>query len=313
MTSSTRNHNAMRRTIFVLGASLVGCLGWSQAQAQTPTPTPSFHVHITTSRGCLETGDHPVYLIGEAISVSFRIDSTAVSSAGATLVDRLPNGGAGVASLGQVATNATYSFGARIAPPTGVETLELKATSASVPSAKGYCSFIVAGSTTPAPTSTPRATRTPTPTYAATATPVASFTPAPNALSPMIRTNRGCIEAGDDAVFAIGETILISFNISSHLPELAVVSIWDTLPNGQVNDFPFGLLSTNANYRFRGRIAPPTGVERLQLRARRYPFGSGTATNDCSFRVVSSLPATPTRTTTATPTATATATATATP
>lgn len=277
----------------------------ASVSAQTPTPIPHFDLQLTTSRGCLESGQHPVYVVGESLTMIFRIGSTAVSSASATLIDRLPDGRVGIISFGQVATNRGLAFGARVSLPTGVEQLELKASAPGVATARRYCSFIVVASTTPRPTMTPRATATPQ----ATRTP--SNTPVAGALTALIRTSRGCQQTGDDPVFAVGEIIPISFSASSSTGANALMSIVDILPNGFTNQFSFGVLSTNVTYRFRGRIAPPTGIESLQLRAR---LASGlSATNTCSFRVVNGAVPTATRSTTATPSATATATATPTP
>lgn len=288
------------------------CALLSTAQAALPA-LPPFDLQLTTTRGCLETGQNPVYVVGESITVSFRIGSSTVQQATATFFDFLPDGRVGVIGLGQIATNQRRAFVARVGAPTGVHQLQLKAAAAGVQTTRRSCSFVVA-SARPTATTTPAtpATSTPTPSPP----PNVTTTPTPGAaLSANIRTSRGCLETGDHPVFIIGESILISLRIDSTSLLQAQASIVDTLPNGFANIFSFGFLQTNHTYQFRGRIAPPKGVETLQLRAR--AFKSQTAVDTCSFLVAGAAPATATVTRTPTappmPSATQTATPTATP
>jgi hypothetical protein len=297
------------------GACLIvlWCAMLSAAHAQTPTPLPHFDLQLTTTRGCLETGQDPVYVVGESIKVTFRVGSSTAQQATATLFDLLPDGRVGVIAFGQIATNQTRAVVARVAVPTGVEQLQLKAAAPGVQTTRRSCSFVVVAGPAPTTTMTPPKTATSSPTPSPP--PNVTTTPTPGtALSADIRTNRGCLETGDHPVFTIGESILISLRIDSTSLLQAQASIVDSLPNGFVNIFSFGFLQTNHTFQFRGLIAPPKGVESLQLRVR--AFKSETAADTCSFLVVGAAPATATMTRTPTvppaPTATRTATPTAT-
>jgi hypothetical protein len=284
---------------------------WGATPTPSPGPTTHLAVQLTTTEGCLETGQYPVYQVGDLITVSFRIVSPDAPWAFATLFDVLPNGFVGVFGLGKLVTNATYSFRAQIARPTGVEQLILKASRPDALSALRSCSFIVAEGT-PQPTFTPRPTKTKTETRTPRNTP----TPTPTgdgSLSGSIRTNRGCREDGDVATFGVGEKIGLFFQVNSATHAQALTSIADMLANGSTTIFSFGLLQTNVGYVFQATVAPPLGVETVELRAR--TSGPTVALDQCSFLVVASAPATATRTmATRTPTRTRTVpTSTATP
>ena len=305
-------HPAARAARVAGACALMLCAAALPAGARTPTPTPAtigqFNLQLTTTRGCFETGQNPVYAVGETITVSFRIRSTTAPRATATLFDILPNGVVGVFSFGPVVTNQTLAFGARVAPPLGVEQLLLRASAPGVQTARRSCSFRVVAALTPGVTPTSPATATPTSTPTA-ATVTATPTPAAQ-LGAMIRTNRGCLEHGDNPTFVVGELIQVFFRINSPTLPQARATIFDILPTGFVNVFSFGFVPTNLTLPFRGRIVPPLGIETLQLRAQ--AFGVPSATDTCSFRVVAGPPATPTRTPAA-PTPTATPTPTGTP
>ena len=144
----------------------------------TVTPAAALQPHITTDRGCEETGQHPTFTVGEPITVSFDIASGVVSQAQATLFDILDNGFVNVVSFGFVATNQPHTFHATVAPPLGVEVLKLRASAFGVPSASTFCSFSVVPVPTRTRTPTRTATRTPTnpiPVATATATPTATL------------------------------------------------------------------------------------------------------------------------------------------
>ena len=145
---------------------------------RTPTPVMSppsgaLEPHITTNRGCKETGDDPVFLVGDPITVSFDIGSDSLPFAKATLFDFLANGFVNVFGFGNVTTNDTHHFNAFVAPPTGMETLKLRAQATGFDSASSTCSFTVSFSA-PYPTHTKTPTRTPTVTSTSTPTPTAT-------------------------------------------------------------------------------------------------------------------------------------------
>jgi hypothetical protein len=115
------------------------------AVTATPTITPNaaLRPHLTTNRGCEETGQDPVFHLGEPITVFFDVASGVVSHASAILDDILANGFINEIPLGILATNHPYRLDAIIAPPTGVEQLKLRVHAFGVPSASISCSFSV--------------------------------------------------------------------------------------------------------------------------------------------------------------------------
>src|SRR5262249_41959606 len=158
------------------------------------------------------------YAVGENIDIKFRIGSDAVSHASATLFDILPDGRVFVFGLGSLLTNVTYVSRNKVAPPLGIEQLLLSASAPGVNTTQRSCSFRVVSAQTPTP-QTPLPTGTPTPTPTITDTPPSktptrtrTVTATPIAgLTGSIRTNRGCIEDGDNPVFATGEGISVIF------------------------------------------------------------------------------------------------------
>src|SRR6185369_7000998 len=124
-----------------LAASVLGLILLTAAWLPGAARAQSFNLQLTTSRGCRETGDDPVFAVGETIRVSFRVGSDMVSAASVTLFDVLPDGRIGVASFGMIATNQTRSFAALIGPPTGIEQLVLRADASGVNRTQRSCSF----------------------------------------------------------------------------------------------------------------------------------------------------------------------------
>ncbi|MEO8601155.1 MAG: hypothetical protein ABI629_01125 [bacterium] len=284
-------------------------------------------VAVTTNKGCLETGQNPVFAVGEGIAVTFRIGSSVTGSARATLIDYTPDAHFAVFSFGQVATNQTFVFRAAIGGAAGVERLVLRAQATGFSTQQRACSFTVASSGTPVATRTPTVTRTPraptatrtaatprtstpTRTVGLTRTPTTARTPTATrtpgaALAADMRTNRGCREDGDVATFAAGESIAVAFEIDSSAAQ-ANASITDSRPDGSQTLFSFGWVPTNVPLQFGGRVGPPSGAHVLRLRA---AVGSDIARDTCTFLVNGTLPtAAPYSTRTATPTRTATAT-----
>ena len=255
---------------------------------------------ITTNKGCQETGDDPVFAIGERITVSFRVGSASVGSASASIVDHTTNGQIVVLSFGQVATNVTYAFKATVGGPAGDETLVLRAARNGASTDSSPCSFTVAGA--PPPTGSPHPTRTPT----ATKTP-SSATPTRTVNSDLtgeLHTSRGCREDGDSATFAIGEPITLALRLDSNSSPAAFASIVNSLPNGVQTVISFGALPTNLPLLIGGRVGPPPGVHTLRLRGA--ISGPQMLLDTCSFLVAGGPLSTPTHhpTRTRTPTRT---------
>ena len=264
---------------------------------------------ITTNKGCEETGDSPVFAVGEQIAVSFSIGSSSLSKASAAIIDHTSDGQIVVLTFGQVPTNQTVRFNARVGGPDGNETLVLRATAQGTSVQSDPCTFTIAGSppatVSPHPTRTPTATRTPS---------TATRTPTGHAnLTGELHTNRGCREDGDTATFAVGETILLSFRLSSDASSTAVASILTSRPDGVSTLISFGAVPTDLPLSIGGRVGSPAGVHTLQLRGS--VGGPQTTLDTCSFLVAGgTVPtSTPRPTRTTTPTRTQTPTRTFTP
>jgi hypothetical protein len=276
-----------------------------------PARAATYDLSLTTTRGCQETGDNPVYQLGELITVSFRVGSATKSSAKVTLFDVLSNGNVAAISFGQIATNQTRSFSASIGRPTGTERLVLQAEDGFGTRVRLSCTFVVASGPAGTATTTPTRTATPIASATRTVTPIGSATRTPGAtLSGHIHTNRGCIETGDNPVFAVGDPITVSFRLNSATLSKAKASILDYASNVLIKIFSFGLIQTNVTYQLSGFVGPPTGTKTLRLRGE--APGVPDSFDDCSFNVVGGPPVFPTRTPKATRTATFTRTATST-
>lgn len=137
--------------------------------ATSSTPTTGLRPSVRTNRGCKETGQDPTFVVGELISVSYGVGSDAVPLAFVTLFDLAPGGNVSVLRNRTVQTNVTYTFKATVAPPTGVETLKLRASATGLPTVTNLCSFTVVRPAVR--TRTPTRTATPSPTPTATPTP----------------------------------------------------------------------------------------------------------------------------------------------
>jgi hypothetical protein len=153
----------------LLGAASVVLPGVARGQALNP--------HITTARGCVETGDNPVYFVGESFSATYSITSAVYASAQATVFDVLADGQVAIFVQGAVFTNQSVPLRGTISPPLGQETLQLQASHAGATTVVARCSFQVAA----APTASPTRTRTPslTPTETPTRTPTRTATSPP--------------------------------------------------------------------------------------------------------------------------------------
>lgn len=116
-------------------------------RTSTPTPSPFLSAQIATGRGCAETGQNPVYQVGESLNVLFRIDGYSggpIAQATATISDYTNGMLSGVINLGAQPTGVTLLFNAGVEPPAGTETLVLSAEAPGTGlSAQGQCSFQV--------------------------------------------------------------------------------------------------------------------------------------------------------------------------
>jgi hypothetical protein len=243
--------------------------------AQVLAPT------VTTNKGCRETGQNPVFSIGERINVSFRIGSASTAHASASIFDHTTDGRLVILSFGTVSTNQTFTFAARVAGPAGDEQLILRAVAGSASANSSPCTFTVGGA--PPATITPHVTRTPTPTR----TPRSTHTPITADLTGDLHTSRGCREDGDSATFAVGEAITLIFRLDSDTSSAALASI-----AGAQTILSFGAVPTNVPLLVSGRVGPPAGLHTLRLRGSL--GGPQTVLDTCSFLVTGDVFPTPT-------------------
>jgi len=103
-------------------------------------PSPGLQAFIRTDRGCQETGENPIYSVGEQITVSFRVDG--VAQALVTIEDIMESGERQIVFQQIVPGNQLLQLTGQIVPPTGRETLRLTA-QVGQQSVVSECSFMV--------------------------------------------------------------------------------------------------------------------------------------------------------------------------
>jgi hypothetical protein len=111
----------------------------------TLTPAPFLSAQISTDRGCIETAQNPVYVVGESLTVLFRIDGFSggpIAQAAATILDVVNGNPGGSIDLGMQPTGDTLGLAFNVSPPLGTETLVLTAQAAGL-EAQAQCSFSV--------------------------------------------------------------------------------------------------------------------------------------------------------------------------
>jgi hypothetical protein len=99
---------------------------------------------ITTNRGCFETGNNPVYTVGETVSVFYRVDGQSggqtIPQAQIAIFDVPPGGSPELIFSGTQPTGQTFGFSGTASPPPGVESLIIQAQAAGL-TAQDQCSF----------------------------------------------------------------------------------------------------------------------------------------------------------------------------
>jgi len=295
------NSAVWRLAPIMAGLSLAWMVPPAAGLAQSLAP------RVATNKGCRESGQNPIFVVDEQIRVTFRVVSSSVSQASATILDYTPDDRLAVLSFGGIATNRTYSFLARIGGSPGVERLVLRAESPALATQRRSCSFTVADGR-PGATMTSSSTRTPTATRTAQGSPTVTPTPR-GELTGELKTSRGCRENGDAATFAIGDPIIVSFRLMSARGTRVYASVIDRRGDGQQTTFSFGSVPTNVRLSFGGSVGPPVGVHTLRLRATAFGVGSPQTVDTCSFLVEgAAATTTPRASRTRTPARTATAT-----
>jgi hypothetical protein len=108
----------------------------------THTPIPFLEALIATDRGCLESADNPVYAIGEAIQILYRVNAQATLQAQVVIIDIPPGSGGTVIVDAPHSTNQTFALNATVGPPLGIETVVIQAEAQELFS-QSQCSFQV--------------------------------------------------------------------------------------------------------------------------------------------------------------------------
>lgn len=96
---------------------------------QTPSGGANASGWIRTDRGCMETGQSPLYFVGDPIQLQLRIDSGIEAQSLIRVDDLTPDGRVlTLVAPRQVATNRVYTMGGiRVVPPVGQEAVRLTA------------------------------------------------------------------------------------------------------------------------------------------------------------------------------------------
>lgn len=96
---------------------------------QTPSGGANASGWIRTDRGCLETGQSPLYFVNDPIQLQLRVDSGIEAQALIRVDDLTPDGRVlTLVAPRQVATNRVYTMGGiRVVPPVGQEAVRLTA------------------------------------------------------------------------------------------------------------------------------------------------------------------------------------------
>jgi hypothetical protein len=110
-------------TVPIQGIGSAG--GSSPLPPMAPPPATGLQAFIRTDRGCQETGENPIYSVGEQITVSFRVDG--VAQALVTIEDIMESGERQIVFQQIVPGNQLLQLTGQIVPPTGRETLRLTA------------------------------------------------------------------------------------------------------------------------------------------------------------------------------------------
>ncbi len=295
--------------------ALVAAYGVGRVYAQALDP------HISTDRGCIEGGQNPVYLIGESLQGTYRINSTVVGQAQATVFDILADSTVNLFLQRAVFTNQTLSFTGTVAPPAGQEQLQLRATASGFDPQVERCSFVVAvapsATVTGTRTATIARTATSTRTTIATATPTRTSTAAPSATVTATPTRTptvpiacigDCLVSGQVTLDALLKMVNVALG---HAP-LSLCAAGDANRDGEIKIDDLIAAVSGALTGCPGRATPsvtstPTRSLGTPTRSptpiptKRTPTPSPSAT-----RTSTASTATPTRTATPTPTRTAT-------
>ena len=123
-------------------------------------PLPVLRARIATGRGCFETGDNPIYQVGEQFGGALRIDAlneeVPIEAAQVRVFEVFPNNTAVLTFQSMLPTGQTFGFAGTVSPPPGLHTLRAEAVAEPYEAAFN-CTFRVVAAATPTavPTGTP--------------------------------------------------------------------------------------------------------------------------------------------------------------
>ena len=199
---------------------------------------PGASASLRTNKGCLEQGQQAVYEVGEDIQISFRVDGP--NQAYARLTNTMPDGRTQVLLERTIPGNRRIDLGGTVEQPSGERTLNLiawqserAAQQGDNPIARAQCSFRVGDGGRPA--------------------------------SASLRTNKGCLEQGQQAVYEVGEDIQISFRVDG--PNQAYARLTNTMPDGRTQVLLERTIPGNRRIDLGGTVEQPSGERTLRLTA----------------------------------------------
>lgn len=146
--SSTRTATATRTPTRTASATPTR----TNTKTVTPTPsptkttTPYLIAQMVTNRGCIETGDNPIFMTGEVATVFFEVDGNTggmpIDQAHVIITDLKNNIPVG-STEDDVPAFTILSFPSQVIAPTGTETFVLEASAPGTPGDQTQCSFSV--------------------------------------------------------------------------------------------------------------------------------------------------------------------------
>lgn len=212
-------------------------------RGEEPPPPGALQAELSVDKGCGAN-----YRIGEPLVISFRVSRDAL----VTLRLRMPDGSVRVLVNQQVRGGVTHTLRGTVGEPPGTRILLLEAR-AGDERAEAECEFngVREGGTV--------------------------------VIVPQIRTDRGCLEEGQNPIYFVGDPITVFFRVDG--VSQALVRLLDVLPDGRIRLILQQVIPGHRELSLRGTIEPPLGRETLVLQVLSAQ-GSVTAEDRCSFTVM---------------------------
>lgn len=211
-------------------------------RGEEPPPPGALQAELSVDKGCGAD-----YRIGEPLVISFRVSRDAL----VTLRLRMPDGPVRVLVNQQVRGGVTHTLRGTVGEPPGTRILLLEAR-AGDERAEAECEFtgVREGGTV--------------------------------VIVPQIRTDRGCLEEGQNPIYFVGDPITVFFRVDG--VSQALVRLLDVLPDGRIRVILQQVIPGHRELSLRGTIEPPLGRETLVLQVFSAQ-GAVAAEDRCSFTV----------------------------